>query len=278
MKYNLMWKNKIKSSTIYLMMIILGLLFLFPFIIMVLGSLQNKSYFSGSPSNWMPDKITLENFKVIMRDGYIGKWFLNSMIISIIPVLTSVILCTLLGYIFAKKNFWGKNVIFWMFLSMIMVPSQMLVMPNYILFDKLNWINTYKVFLIPNLWDITGFFLMRQFMLSVPDSLIEAAKLDGASEFQTFWRVIVPLSKQPMATISIFSFIGHYNNLFYPLIFTTDAKMYPMSVGIASLMTQNASFSLQMAGAVLNFLPTLIIFVSMQKYFTQGMATSGLKD
>lgn len=278
MEHNLKSKFNTKSIITYILLIVIAIIFLFPFIVMLLGSIQERQFFSGSPSNWIPEKITLNNFRVIIRDGYLVRWFMNSMIISVIPVITSALICSLLGYIFAKKDFWGKKTIFWIFLSMVMVPSQMLVMPNYILFDKLDWINKYRVFLIPNLWDITAFFLMRQSMLSIPDSLLEAAKLDGSTEFQTFWRIIIPLSKQALATVSIFGFIGHYNNLFYPLIFTTDVKMYPMSVGVASLLTQAPSFSMQMAGAVLNFLPTLIIFLCMQKYFTQGIVTSGMKE
>lgn len=267
-----------KKVFLYAAMVILAAVFLLPFIIMVLGSIQDKQYFSGNPSTWWSDTVTLKNFKTIFKQGLIGRWFLNSIIISIVPVATSAFISTLLGYLFAKKEFFGKRLIFWMFLSMIMVPSQVLVMPTYLLFDKLNWINTYKVFLIPGLWDISAFFLLRQSMISLPDSLIEAAKLDGCSEFQTFFRVVLPLSVQPIATVSTLGFIEHFNNLFYPLIYTTDVKMYPMPVGLSSMLTQKGDFGFQMAGAVLNFIPTLIIFICLQKYFTQGIATSGMKE
>lgn len=278
-----MSKNSIKTIStnkkviIYILMITVALIFLLPFIIMVLGSIQDKQYFNGDPRTWWPKALTFKNFNTIFDQGLMGRWFLNSMIISVIPVATSAFIATLLGYIFAKKNFFGKQVIFWLFLSMIMIPSQVLVMPQYLMFAKFNWINTYKVFLIPGLWDIGAFFLLRQAMVSLPDSLLEAAKLDGCSEFKAFFKIVIPLSKQPIATVATLGFIENFNNLFYPLIFTSDEKMYPMSVGLATLLTQKADFGFQMAGAVLNFLPTLVIFICLQKYFTQGIAASGMK-
>lgn len=270
--------EKHKKFILYIAMIILAGTFLLPFIIMVLGSIQDLQYFSGDLSKWLPKEVTFKNFVTIFKQGLIVRWFTNSLIISVVPVATSALISTLLGYIFAKKVFFGKQFIFWLFISMIMVPSQVLVMPTYIMFDKLNWIDTYKVFLIPGLWDITSFFLMRQSMLSIPDSLLEAAKLDGCTEFQTFFRVVLPLSAQSIATISTLGFMTNFNNLFYPLIYTATDKMYPMPVGLASLITQGGNFGFQMAGAVLNFIPTLVIFVCLQKYFTQGIATSGMKE
>lgn len=268
-------RNKI---FLYIAMIALALVFLLPFVIMVLGSIQDILYFNGDLSKWWPKEITFKNFNTILQQGLIIRWFINSLIISVVPVATSALISTLLGYIFAKKNFVGKHFVFWLFISMIMVPSQVLVMPTYIMFDKLNWIDTYKVFLIPGLWDITSFFLMRQSMLSIPDSLLEAAKLDGCTESQTFFRVVLPLSAQPIATISTLGFMSNFNNLFYPLIYTSTDKMYPMPVGLASLITQEGNFGFQMAGAVLNFIPTLVIYICLQKYFTQGIATSGMKE
>jgi multiple sugar transport system permease protein len=258
-------------------MIAIAFLFILPFFIMVIGSVQDLQYFSGDMKSWLPKQMTVKNFQLVLSGNLFFRWFFNSMVISVIPVLTSALISTLLGYIFAKKNFVGKNVVFWLFLSMIMIPSQVLVMPTYIMFTKFNWINTYWVFLIPGLWDITAFFLMKQVIMSLPDSLLEAAKLDGCNELQTFTSVVLPLSKQAIATISVLSFMSNFTNLFYPLIYTSTNRMYTMTVGLASMMTETGGFSFQMAGAVLNFLPTLIIFIALQKYFTQGIAMAGIK-
>lgn len=275
---NIRIRGVCNKAILYIAMIVLAVVFLLPFVIMVLGSIQDILYFNGDFTKWWPKQITFKNYKTILDQGLMVRWFINSLIISVVPMATSALISTLLGYVFAKKNFVGKDLIFWLFISMIMVPSQVLVMPTYIMFDKLNWINTYKVFLIPGLWDITAFFLMRQSMISIPDSLLEAAKLDGCTELQTFFRVVLPLSTQSIATISTLGFMSNFNNLFYPLIYTSTDKMYPMPVGLASLITQGGNFGFQMAGAVLNFIPTLIIFLCLQKYFTQGIATSGIKE
>jgi len=268
---------EIRKIFIYILMIAIAFLFILPFFIMVIGSVQDLQYFSGDMKSWLPKQMTVKNFQLVLSGNLFFRWFFNSMVISVIPVLTSALISTLLGYIFAKKNFVGKNVVFWLFLSMIMIPSQVLVMPTYIMFTKFNWINTYWVFLIPGLWDITAFFLMKQVIMSLPDSLLEAAKLDGCNELQTFTSVVLPLSKQAIATISVLSFMSNFTNLFYPLIYTSTNRMYTMTVGLASMMTETGGFSFQMAGAVLNFLPTLIIFIALQKYFTQGIAMAGIK-
>lgn len=255
----------------------IALIFLMPFIIMTLGSIQDAKYFSGDISSWVPKEITFVNFRKLLTQSLIVRWFINSMVISVVPVATSAVFSTLLGYIFAKKNFVGRKVIFWLFLSMIMIPTQVLVMPTYLMFTKFNWINTYWVFLVPGLWDVGSFFLMKQSIMSLPDSLLEAAKLDGCSEMKTFFMVVMPLSKQTIATVSVLAFMANFTNLFTPLIYTSKDTMYTMTVGLASMLTQTGNFSLQMACAMLNFIPTLIIYITMQRYFTQGIAMSGVK-
>lgn len=266
-----------KKTLIYIFMTVIAVIFLMPFIIMTLGSIQDAKYFSGDISSWWPKEISFTNFHKLLTQSLIVRWFINSMVISVIPVVTSAVFSTLLGYIFAKKNFVGKNVIFWLFLSMIMIPTQVLVMPTYLMFTKFNWINTYWVFLVPGLWDVGSFFLMKQSIMSLPDSLLEAAKLDGCSEMKTFFMVVMPLSKQTIATVSVLAFMANFTNLFTPLIYTSKDTMYTMTVGLASMLTQTGNFSLQMACAMLNFIPTLIIYITMQRYFTQGIAMSGIK-
>ena len=242
---NIRIRGVCNKAILYIAMIVLAVVFLLPFVIMVLGSIQDILYFNGDFTKWWPKQITFKNYKTILDQGLMVRWFINSLIISVVPMATSALISTLLGYVFAKKNFVGKDLIFWLFISMIMV---------------------------------TAFFLMRQSMISIPDSLLEAAKLDGCTELQTFFRVVLPLSTQSIATISTLGFMSNFNNLFYPLIYTSTDKMYPMPVGLASLITQGGNFGFQMAGAVLNFIPTLIIFLCLQKYFTQGIATSGIKE
>lgn len=271
-------QERVRKLVVYVLAILLCIIFLLPFLIMITGSLQDKYFFMGAPSQWITQPLTLKNFKIILSRPHITRWFINSAVISIIPTITTVYIGALLGYVYAKKDFVGKTITFWLFLSMIMVPMQSYVIPRYVLFAKFNWINTYWAFLIPQAWDIVYFFLLKQYMVSIPDSLIESAKIDGASEMAIFHRIILPISKTSLAIVAVFTFISRWNDLFYPLLFTTNAKMFPMTVGLASLLTQGGKFSFEMAGTVINFIPTFVVFVFMRKYFVQGIATTGMKN
>ncbi|MDQ0338569.1 multiple sugar transport system permease protein [Caldalkalibacillus uzonensis] len=202
---------------------------------------------------------------------------MNSMIITVIPVLTQVFLCTLLGYIFAKKRFKGKEVIFWLMMAMVMVPKQLLIIPNYILYSWFNWINTLYPMIVPELWGIMGVFLLRQYMQSIPRELEEAAYMDGAGDFRIFFSIIMPLSAPAMAVVGTFAFISNWNDFFTPLIFTTQEHMFPLTVGMASLLDREGSFGVQMAVATVSFIPSFLIFLFFQKYFTEGISLSGIK-
>lgn len=267
-------KNKV---FINLVAFIFGFAFLMPFIIMISGSFTSASAFPGSPLFWIPKDLHLDNYAYIFTRGKIFTWFKNSLIITLVPVVCTVFISALLGYVFAKKKFWGRNFIFWMFLSMIMVPQQMLVIPRYLLFDKMGWIDTYYVFLVPFIWDITSMFIMKQFIQIIPKDMEEAAIIDGCTNFGIFLNVILPLSKPAMATVATFQFIAHWNDLFYPLIFATSENMYPMTVGLVSFMGETSRFGFQMACAVINFIPTFVMFIFLQKYFIEGITTTGLK-
>ncbi|WP_054950755.1 carbohydrate ABC transporter permease [Numidum massiliense] len=266
-----------KKITLYVVTTFLALIFLLPFIVMVSGSLQKIQYMMADPMFWWPKEATLDNFHYIFFRAPFFRWFLNSSLITIIPVITDVFLCTILGYIFAKKKFFGREVIFWTMMAMVMIPSQLFIIPRYIMFSKFGWINTYYPMIIPQLWGIMGVFLVKQFMQTIPKELEEAAYMDGASDGQIFFKIIAPISKPVMATVGTFAFIGNWNELLAPLIYTTQEKMYPLTVGLASLLTREGNFGIEMSGAVVSFIPTFLVFIFFQRYFTQGIALTGLK-
>jgi multiple sugar transport system permease protein len=267
----------LKKAIIYVLVSIIAICFFAPFVIMISGSFNDLEMFVADPLFWLPTTPTLENYAKTLINESFPRWFMNSVIITIIPVMTQVFFCTLIGYIFAKKQFKGKEVIFWSLLAMVMVPRQLLIIPNYILYNYLGWIDTYLVFIVPELWTIMGVFLIKQYLQSIPKELEEAAWMDGATDLQIFFKVIMPLSKPAMATIGTFAFIGNWNDLFSPLIFTTSEEMYPLTVGLATLLDKTGNFGLQMAGATLSFIPTFLVFIFFQKYFTEGISLSGLK-
>lgn len=251
--------------------------FLLPFIIMVLGSLKETQYALLDPLFWLPDDPSLANFAYLFNDGIFLRWIFNSIVITVIPVISQMFLCAILGYIFAKKRFPGRETIFWVFMAVIMIPSQLLIIPKYIMFADFGWINTYWALIVPELWGIMGVFLVRQFLQSIPDDFEEAARIDGANDLQVFFKIIMPLAIPVVATVGTFSFISNWNDLFQPLIFMTQEKMFPVTVGLASLLGKEGNFGIEMAGSTLSFIPTFLIFLFFQRYFTEGIQMSGLK-
>jgi multiple sugar transport system permease protein len=267
----------LKKTALYLFLALFAAVYFGPFLVMLGGSFNDIPEFVADPLFWIPRDFTWDNYTVILREESFLRWFLNSVIITVVPVASQVFFCTLIGYIFARKDFPWKETIFWILMAIIMVPRQMLIIPNYILFSWLGWINTYWVFIIPELWGILGVFLMRQFMQSIPRELDDAAKMDGAGDLKIFFHVILPLSKPAMAAVGTFAFIGNWNDLFTPLIFTNSEEMYPLTVGLATLLGKEGNFGLQMAGAAISFIPTFLVYLFFQRYFIQGIALSGLK-
>lgn len=262
----------------YILLTILGITFLIPFTVMVIGAFLDMKFPVGNPLTWaVRYPLTLDNFRYIHKYSDMFTWLMNSVIISVIPTFLQMFFAAILGYIFARKDFWGKEFLFWAMMSVIMVPGQVLIIPKYIMFSKMGWINTYSALIIPAIWSIMGVFLVRQFMQQIPSSLEESAKIDGASDFTIFLKIMLPLSKPVIATVGTFAFVGAWNNLFGPLIFTTSKDMYPITVGLASLLAKEGNFGVTMAGSFLSFVPTFLIFLFFQKYFTKGIAFTGIK-
>ncbi|GLI08915.1 ABC transporter permease [Paenibacillus tyrfis] len=266
-----------RKALVYIPLVLAGIAFMFPFVVMVLGSFKKLDVALADPSFWIPDRPTWYNYGYIFKSGSMMRWLFNSLVITLLPVATQMFFAGVLGYIFAKKRFRFKETIFWCFMAMVMIPNQMLIIPKYIMFSKLHWINTYSAIIVPELWAIMGIFLVRQFMQTIPKDLEEAAYLDGAGDFKILFRLMVPLAKPALATVGTFAFISCWNDLFTPLIFTTSEKMFPLTVGLASLLTKEGNFGFEMAGAVISFVPTFLIFLFFQRYFTEGITMSGLK-
>lgn len=271
-------ETKKTSKLSIFLLVLLALLFLTPFFIMIVGSFMKMKLPIGNPFNWIASgDLGLENFKHILRYSDYPKWLVNSLIITIIPTFSQMFFAAILGYLFSKKEFFGRDVIFWMMMAVIMVPTQILIIPRYIMFSKFGWINTYLPLIVPQLWAIMGVFLVKQFMSQLPKELEEAAFIDGANDFQIFFRIFMPLCKPVIATVGTFAFIQCWNDLLTPLIFTTSQEMYPVTVGLASMLTKEGNFGIEMGGSVLSFVPTFLIFIFFQKYFTKGIAFSGNK-
>jgi multiple sugar transport system permease protein len=261
-----------------ILVVLLAIAFLIPFIIMVTGSLMKLQSPFGNPFTWLfSGNLSKVNYDFIFRFSQYPKWMWNSIVISVIPTVSQMFFAAILGYIFSKKYFIGREFLFWLMMAIIMVPTQILIIPRYIMFSKFGWINTYLPLIVPQLWSVMGVFLVRQFMNQLPKELEEAAYIDGANDFQIFFKIFLPLCKPVIATVGTFAFIACWNDLLTPLIFTTSEDMYPVTVGLASMLTKEGNFGIQMGGSVLSFVPTFVIFIIFQRYFTEGIAFSGNK-
>jgi len=195
-----------------------------------------------------------------------------------VPTITGVFICSLVGYIFAKKEFRGKNLVFWYFMAAIMIPFQALMVSNYIVYNFYGWIDTYTVFLVPGMWTVMYMFMMRQFIRTIPDSLLESANIDGAGEWTIYWHIILPLSGPALSSIAIFSFMDKWNDFLVPLIFTSSENMYNLMVGLTTMIQNSSYFNMQMTSGVISFIPMFVVFLTLQKYFIDGIVMSGIKE
>lgn len=254
------------------------MVFLFPFVVMLAGSLDAQDKYTVSLMTWFPKAFSLRQFKMVMSvHGQLVRWLFNSVLISVIPTITGVFVNALLGYIFAKKQFRCKQLIFWYFMAAIMVPYQATIVSNFLLYHRLGWINTYWAFWIPGIWSVLYMFMMRQSIASIPNALLDAAKIDGAGEWRTFLQIVMPVSKPALSTVAIFTFMGQWNNFLGPLLFTSSEKMYNLIVGLATLTQQSATFNSQMAVGMITFIPMFAVYLAFQKYFVDGITVGSVK-
>jgi multiple sugar transport system permease protein len=261
----------------YLVTFFLAFCFLLPFLIMVLSSFKVTTFAALDPLFWIPTDPSWSNFAYLFRNDNFLRWIFNSVIVTVIPVFSQMFFAGILGYIFARKQFVGREFVFWTFMAVIMIPSQLLIIPKFIMFSKFGWINEYQALIVPELWAIMGVFLVRQFMQGIPMELDEAARMDGANDIQVFRKIYMPLAFPAIATVGTFAFVSNWNDLFQPLIYMTNEKMFPITVGLASTLNKEGNFGIEMAGATISFIPTFLIFLFFQKYFTEGIQLSGLK-
>jgi multiple sugar transport system permease protein len=252
-----------------------SLISLFPIYMMLLTAFRPTDLIIASPPNLLPSKLTLDNF-VRLFGGDVARWTLNTLIVAAGSVIGSVTISTLAGFAFAKYNFPGKSILFWGMVATIALPLPAIIVPLYRLVLQFHLTDTYFVLIAPSLAAPAGIFLMRQFMQTIPADLLDAARVDGASEFRVFARVVLPLSTAPIIVLSIFAFVDATYSFLWPLIVTNDAHMNVLTTGLASLQlfaigSGVKDFGLMMAGATWTAIPVVSVFIIFQRYFLQGI-------
>ncbi|MFE5854608.1 carbohydrate ABC transporter permease [Streptomyces sp. NPDC056500] len=272
---------RLKKPAAYVLLGLGLVLMAAPFAWMALSAFKTKPELAASPPVWIPTEWTLANFRELLELLDLPRYFLNSTIVAALVTLSNLLFCSMLGYALAKLNFAGRNKLFGLVLGALMVPGNLMLLPLFVLMSKMQLIDSYAGLVLPFAAGAFGVFLMRQFMLSVPDELLEAARLDGAGEWYIFWRIVMPLVKPALATLAILTFLQSWNNFVWPLIATNDPDKYTLPVALATFATDpnraNGANGVLMAGSFLVVLPVLFVFAVLQRHFTQGIATAGLK-
>lgn len=259
----------------YILMILISVVTVVPFLFMASTSFTKSFTMMSYPPTLIPENPSWDNYYDIIfvfQEGLFPRWFFNTLFTTLCITMGSLFLNTLSGYIFAKKEFYGKNVVFSLLLATLMVPGAVTLIPAFLMVNRLGLFNTYWALIIPGLASPFGIFMMRQFISSLPTELIESAKIDGASELRTFWSIIIPLSTPAMAALGIFTVINAWNNFLWPLVVLRSNTMRTLVVGLATVQSEfNINYGLVMAGSVLTVLPMLILYILFQPYFVEGL-------
>ncbi|EKZ4411660.1 carbohydrate ABC transporter permease [Listeria monocytogenes] len=254
-----------------------GFFMILPFIWMVLSSLKTDAEILKIPPTIWPETFTLDNFTKLFTEMDFAIYLKNTLIIVFFSFF-GLFLNAMAGYGFAKFKFKGKNKLFYLVLATMMIPGQVTMIPVYLLLNAAGLTNTMTGIVLPGLVGAFGIFLFRQFMSTISDDLLEAARLDGASEFYIFWRIVIPISRPVLAVQGILTFIAGWNSFLWPLIIANDEKFYTLSVGLQLLKGKYGSnYALQMAGATFMVIPIILIFMTFQKYILKGFNVSGMK-
>jgi multiple sugar transport system permease protein len=258
---------------------LVALLTMTPTVWMVAASFMQSGEASGTPPPFLPARPTLEHYAALTERMQMPTYFFNSLLIASVVTLVSLVVNSMAGFAFAKYRFEGRDRLFRALLSGMVVPAQVTMLPLFLMMKKLGLVNTYLGAMIPGLASIFGIFLLRQFVRSVPDSLLEAARMDGAGEFRIYRTIILPLCKPILLTLALFTFMGMWNDFMWPLIIMTDDARYTLPVALANLMGEHVlDLELMMAGSVITVLPVVILFLAFQRHYVRGIMLGGVKE
>jgi len=265
-------------TVIYLILVGGALTMVVPFIWMVSTALKTNLEVFTFPPTFIPEVPQWNNFVDIFEIVPYGRWFLNSIFITLVQTALYLFVASLAAFVFARLHFPGRDTIFMLYLATLMIPVEVTLVPKFILMKELHLIDTYPAVILPGVFNAYGVFLLRQFFLTLPESLEEAAILDGASYFRIYRSIILPLSGPGLATLAIFAFMGAWNDFLWPLIVINTDIMKPLSVGLASFHgLYETNWPYLMAASTLALVPIVLVFVFAQKYFVEGIALTGVK-
>lgn len=266
-----------KRTLTHAVLVTLGILFVSPFLWMISTSLKPDRDLFTFPPKLIPDPVIWSNYpdatSYIPYFRYLG----NSFYVTGFNVVATVLSCSLIAYGFARISWPGRDILFVVVLATLMIPNEVVQIPQYVLFRHLDWVNTFNPLILPALTGSPVYvFLLRQYYLTLPDELTAAAKIDGANEFQIYWRVILPLAKPALTAVAILTFVAQWNSFLGPLIYLNDERLYTLALGLNGFFNAHgAEWSLLMAAAVIMILPVLVLFFAFQRNFIEGIQLTG---
>ena len=270
--------NVIRKALVAGLILMLALTMLAPFVWMVMTSFMDELEIFSFPPRFIPERWLWQNWVEALTALPFGRFFINSFIMSVGITLSQLLLCSMAAYAFARIRFPFREAIFLAFLSFLMVPVIVLIIPRFLLVNAFGWIDTFYALIVPEMVSVWGIFLLRQFFLGLPRDLEDAARIDGAGEWMIFLRVVLPLSRPALATLGVFAFVSSWQAFLWPLIATRSLHMRTLEVGIASFHTlYSDNWPLQMAAATAGVIPLVIVFFIAQRYFVRGIALTGMK-
>ncbi len=263
------------------LLLVAGMMFV-PFLWMITTSLKAPGTEFSYPPQILPDQFDLSNYRTLFFNLPFARYFLNTLFITVVTVAGQLLISSVAAYGFARLNFMGRDTIFVLYLTTMMIPFQVTLIPMYLIIAQLGWVNTYQGLIVPGISSAFGIFLLRQAFLNIPRDYQDAARIDGASEWTIFARVFLPLNGPTLTTLGVFAFMGTWTDLIWPLLIARTEQMRTLELGLAYFNARPNAFlqpnwPLLMAGSVVVMLPVLIIYIFAQRYFVQGIALSGVK-
>lgn len=276
-----MKKNQILHFIGYIILILGAISMFAPFLWLILTSFMSNTQIFSFPPEFIPKSLTADNYINTFRNIHVARYFFNSLVVSVITTIGQVIIAAMAGFAFAKLNFKFKEPIFLIILATMMIPPQVNIVPLFYIMKELHWIDTFQALIVPGLFGGFGIFLMRQWFKSMPDALLDAAKIDGCNHLQIFIKIALPLALPAIATLAIFTFITSWNSFMWPLIVTNSDSIRTLPVALASFkgsFRETIEWGQLMACAVITTIPAVGIFLLGQKYFIRGIMSAGVKE
>jgi multiple sugar transport system permease protein len=271
-------RRRFLFSPWHLVLLPVALLMIVPLLWMFVTSVETLSETRHFPPILVPSGVQLGNYTEVLRDAPFARWFLNTVIVTVVVVVGNLLLCSLAGYAFARIKFFGREVVFLLVLATLMIPFQVIIIPTFVIVRELGMIDTLWALIVPNLANAFGIFLLRQFFRTLPVELEEAARIDGASRLGVLFKIVLPLSGPALATLAVIMFLWTWNDFLWPLVTIYNPNHMTLQLGLTTFQgAHQSNTNLLMAANVMSMVPVLVLFFVAQRYFIRGIATTGLK-